>query len=213
MQSRGAGDGPAGSRALAQYRWRASHYDAELAAFSLLRRDAVAQLRLRPGDSVIDVGCGTGLSFDDLEQGVGPAGRITGVEPSPDMLALARQRVARHGWRNVALAPGFAARARLRGKADAALFMFTHDVMQDAASLDHVLAHLRPDARVVAAGLRWAPPWSWPVNGFVLLAALYSVSSLQGLGHPWQQLQARLAAIEVQPALCGSMYIASGTVA
>jgi hypothetical protein len=38
-------------------------------------------------------------------------------------------------------------------------------------------------------------------------------SSLQGLGRPWQQLQARLAGIEAQPALCGSIYIASGTVA
>jgi demethylmenaquinone methyltransferase/2-methoxy-6-polyprenyl-1,4-benzoquinol methylase len=101
----------------------------------------------------------------------------------------------------------------LRGKAHAALFHFTHDVLRDAAALDHVLAHLRPDARVVAAGLQWAPPWMWATNAFVLAAALYSTSSLEGLSRPWDPLAQRLRDVRVQTAGLGGVFIISGRLA
>jgi cyclopropane fatty-acyl-phospholipid synthase-like methyltransferase len=49
--------------ALEQYRKRAGAYDLELAAFEPIRRMAIERLQLTPGDTVLDVGCGTGLSF------------------------------------------------------------------------------------------------------------------------------------------------------
>ena len=75
------------------------------------------------------------------------------------------------------------------------------------------LAHLKPGARVVASGLQWAPPWMWPTNGFVLLAALYSVTSLEGLGRPWDKLAARLRGVQVDTTLMGGIYICSGVFA
>jgi demethylmenaquinone methyltransferase/2-methoxy-6-polyprenyl-1,4-benzoquinol methylase len=73
-----------------------------------------------------------------------------------------------------------------------------------------VLSHLEPGARVVASGLQWAPLWAWPTNGFVMLAAMYSVTSLEGLGRPWDRLAARLKDVEVQTLMMGGIYIASG---
>jgi demethylmenaquinone methyltransferase/2-methoxy-6-polyprenyl-1,4-benzoquinol methylase len=213
MQTHGGGDGPAGSRALEQYRKRAPVYDAEVAPLAPVRLATIGRLDLRSGDRVIDVGCGTGLSFEELRGRVGARGRVIGVEPVPDMLERARARVARHRWRNVDLVPGFAAEAPLHGKADAALFMFTHDVLRDPSALTHVLAHLRQGARVAAAGLQWAPPWLWPTNFFVLLAALYSVSSLQGMARPWDLLAGQLAGLQVQTTGFGAIYIARGTLA
>ena len=67
------------------------------------------------------------------------------------MIDKARQRVQRHGWRNVTLLCSPAEEARIRGRADAALLHFTHDVMQSDAALDHVLRHLKPGA--TAGGL------------------------------------------------------------
>ena len=116
--------------ALAQYRGRASVYDLELALFEPIRRRAIAQLALRPGDVVLDVGCGTGLSVALLEQGVGSGGRIVGIEQSPEMIAAARQRVRQHHWRNVSLLCAPVEEARIRVTADAALFHFTHDILQ-----------------------------------------------------------------------------------
>ena len=80
-------------------------------------------------------------------------------------------------------------RRRSHTQADAALFHFTHDVLREDAALDNVLAHLKPGARVVATGLQWAPPWMWPTNGFVMAAALYSVTALESLARPWDKLE------------------------
>ncbi|MFC5497693.1 class I SAM-dependent methyltransferase [Caenimonas terrae] len=196
--------------ALEQYHLRAAHYDAELAAFEPLRAEAVALLALQPGERVLDVGCGTGLSFELLERGVGGRGEVVGIEQSPDMLQLARERVAAHGWRNVTLVAAPAEEARVHGKMDAAMFHFTHDVLRAPRALDNVLGHLKPGARVVAVGLQWAPPWAWPANLFVALAALYSISAFEGLGRPWDLLARRLQHFQLHTTLLGGIYVASG---
>lgn len=204
--------GKAGSAAaLEQYRVRARRYDAELFAFEPIRDEAIEQLQIGPGDCVLDVGCGTGLSFDKLHFRVGRIGRIVGIEQCPEMMAQAEERVRSNCWSNVELVLAPAATARIGTMADAAMFHFTHDILRDEASLANVFAHLKPGARVVAAGLQWATPWAWPTNGFVALAALYSTTSLEGLGHPWSRLASRLADFRVQHTLFGGIYIASGT--
>lgn len=202
---------PDPAAALAQYRRRAPCYDLEVAPFEPVRRQAVAALDLQQGATVLDVGCGTGLSFPLLHRRIGAGGHIIGIEPSPDMLARARERVRQHGWDHVRLVCASAAAAQVAGRADAALFHLVHDVLRDEAALANVLRHLKPGARVVATGLQWAPPWLWPANAFVMMAALYSVSSLEGLARPWDKLAPRLADVSVQEVLGGAMFIASGS--
>ena len=208
----GPGRRPDPSRSLAQYRRRADRYDFELLAFEPVRREAIELLQLHPGETVIDVGCGTGLSFGALARGVGAQGRVVGFDPSPEMLARARERVEREGWRQVELLEADAASVPLPEGGDAALFHFTHDVLRDEAAVDHVLAHLREGARVVACGLQWAPPWLPATNLFVWGAALYSVTCLSGLSQPWDLLAARLQAVEVRTRGFGGIFIASGRV-
>ena len=206
----GSGRRPDLSRCVAQYRGRASRYDLELAAFEPLRQDAIALLEVPAGGTVLDVGCGTGLSFAPLKEKVGPRGHIIGIDPSPDMLTQARIRVGRQRWSGITLLAATAANAPLQGRADAALFHFTHDVLRDPASLDHVFAHLRPGASVVATGLQWAPSWLPLTNLFVLGAAMYSVTCMTGLGKPWDLLAERLTDLQVRTIPWAGMYIASG---
>lgn len=196
--------------ALEQYRKRAGAYDLELAAFEPIRRQAVARLELREGDTVLDVGCGTGLSFALIQRVIGPQGRIVGIEQSPDMLAKARARVARHAWSNVVLLNASADLATIPCQADGALFHFTHDILMNDDAIGNVVASLRPGARVVAAGLQWAAPWAWATNLFVLAAAMHSVTSLQGLGQPWSRLEHQVGKLEVSSSLMGGVYVASG---
>ncbi len=49
-------------------------------------------LALRPGEHVLDAGCGTGLLVQELAIAVGPEGRVVGIDNSLDMLDLATKR-------------------------------------------------------------------------------------------------------------------------
>ena len=197
--------------ALAQYRRRASYYDAELALFEPARRAAVARLGLRPGEVVLDLGCGTGLSLEPLRRDVGPRGHIVGVEQCAEMIARAEARVREHGWRNVTLIQASSEDAAIGRRADAALFHFTHDILREPQAIANAIDSLRPGARVVACGLQWASAWAWPLNLFVLGAALHSVTSLAGLSQPWSLLAARLDGLRVEPLMGGAVFLASGT--
>jgi SAM-dependent methyltransferase len=203
---------PNRSAALRQYRSRARIYDFELALFEPVRQRAIDLLRLKSGDRVLDVGCGTGLSFTALEGLVGAGGAIVGIEQSPEMLELARTRAAENNWRNVTLIPASVEDAAIPIAADAALFHFTHDIMRTGNAIANVVSHLRPGARVVAAGLKWAPIRTMPLNLFVWNAALRSTSTLEGLARPWSNLEALVPGLEVEQMLGGTVYVASGIV-
>jgi demethylmenaquinone methyltransferase/2-methoxy-6-polyprenyl-1,4-benzoquinol methylase len=103
------------------------------------RLQAVRALGLRPGATVVDVACGTGLNFSLLEQEIGPNGRIVGVDLTDAMLAQARQRIETNGWRNVSLV-----------QADAAEFDFPTKV--DAILSTYALSHVPDCGDVIAHG-------------------------------------------------------------
>jgi phosphatidylethanolamine/phosphatidyl-N-methylethanolamine N-methyltransferase len=82
----------------AAYRRYASVYDALFGPVLQPGRKAVLQaLKCRPGERVLEVGVGTGLSLPLYP----PYVRITGIDLSSEMLAKARSRVERRGLENV----------------------------------------------------------------------------------------------------------------
>ncbi|MFB7408409.1 class I SAM-dependent methyltransferase [Streptomyces sp. NPDC056202] len=50
---------------------------------------AVQELGLRPGDAVLDAGCGTGRALTPLRAAVGPSGTVLGADLTPEMLERA----------------------------------------------------------------------------------------------------------------------------
>src|SRR6516225_7562814 len=54
-----------------------------------------ATANLRPGEVVVDLGCGGGLDVFLAAAKVGPSGRAIGIDMTPEMLALARQNAAK----------------------------------------------------------------------------------------------------------------------
>ena len=64
------------------------------------RKRAVDALALKSGDTVVEVGCGTGLNFGLLRNKVGPEGRIIGIDLTFEMLSEAKKRLEVNGWEN-----------------------------------------------------------------------------------------------------------------
>lgn len=203
--------GPDRELALERYRRHAAGYDASAQRTMRLRTRTIARLELQPGQTVLDVGAGTGLSFALLRDGVGPAGRVVGVELSPEMGALARRRIEREGWRNVVLEQAAIEEAELPETIDAVLFNYTHDVLRSPAALAHIFARVRPGARVAVAGMRYVSWWLAPVNLYVLFAAHPYMTTFEGLGRPWSHLEAYLDGFATEPTLFGTGYIGWGT--
>ncbi|MBT2441870.1 methyltransferase domain-containing protein [Streptomyces sp. ISL-36] len=68
---------------------RAAGWDARFPDDGPAYAAAVADLGLRPGDAVLDAGCGTGRALPPLREAVGPTGTVIGADLTPEMLAEA----------------------------------------------------------------------------------------------------------------------------
>lgn len=197
--------------ALEKYSALAPSYERRTAFTARHRHRAVELLSLSPGESVVDVACGTGVNFPLLERHLGPTGRIVGVDISPEMLARARERADRNHWENVTLIEGTVEHADLEGLFDAALFSLTHDVLQSPAAVARVVGSLRAGGRVASFGAKWAPRWLLPVNLAVRLISRRYVTTLENLDRPWAELERLIPDLNVKSVVLGGGYLASGT--
>ncbi len=82
--------------------WWAPLYDActwlvSFGSVSGIRRSTVKAARLKAGEAVLDVGCGTGDLTLRAARRVGAEGRAAGIDASPDMVKIARRKAARKG--------------------------------------------------------------------------------------------------------------------
>ena len=56
--------------------------------------------RIRPGERVIDVACGTGVLACAAAERVGSSGTVVGLDPNAEMLAVARRKNSSVQWRD-----------------------------------------------------------------------------------------------------------------
>jgi SAM-dependent methyltransferase len=201
-------DGPAARRPA--YREHACSYDRRTGAFQSYRRAVVEALPVGRGQVVLDVGSGTGLCSGLLQDKVGPQGGVVGIEESPEMAAVARERIADEGWRNVTVLESPAEVAEIPVTADAALFCAVHDILQSPDALRNVMTKLRPGAWVAAGGGKWAAPWMVGVNLQARMLHAPFVRSFEGFGRPWSHLEPLLEDVHVRELALGSGYIVTG---
>ncbi len=78
----------------------ARRYDLLVGVLTLGREQALRRMtadlaRLQPGETVLEVGCGTGSLALVAKRRVGEAGRVAGIDPAPQMIARARSKATR----------------------------------------------------------------------------------------------------------------------
>jgi len=206
-------DDPISARSLEKYRKRAAGYDATCGPTWSIRERTIDALQLQPGQRVLDVGCGTGLSLPLLCAGVGETGRIYGLDQSPEMLAIARRRVGEYGWANVQLMEAAAQHLSLPEPLDALLFHYTHDVLRSPAAVSRLLACARPQARVAIAGIKYFQGWLTPLNPWVYFKN-YGYNGAPGdLSWRWDRIVPFLEDWQMTPTQFGMGYIGVGRVA
>ncbi len=105
---------------------------------------------IRPGENVVDVGCGAGIDSLIAASQTGPAGEVVGVDMSRDMLEKARQSAAEAGRSNVEFREGYGEELPVEdGRADVIISNGALNLMPDkAAALGEMYRILKPGGRL-----------------------------------------------------------------
>lgn len=106
------------------------HVSRSIPGIAGLRERTAEALDLELGDTVIEMGCGTGANLASLREQVGPEGSVVGVDFSAGVLDRARTHIEREGWENVHLVRGDATQVPLQG-ADAVVGTFVVGMFAD----------------------------------------------------------------------------------
>ena len=193
---------PTQERLIETYRKKAKHYNFVSRLYPVpgypqraQRLQAVRALGLRPGDTVVDMACGTGLNFPLLQSVVGPGGRIVGVDLTDAMLARAQDRVKANGWGNVSLVQADAAGFDFPAGVSAILSTYA---MTQVPGCAQAIAH---GAAALSGGGRWVildlkvpgntPRWLAQV-GTATVRPFAAIDEWM-LRRPWEAIRAAMA--------------------
>lgn len=167
-----------------------------------LRRAAVDLVGPQPGDTVVEMGCGSGANLPLFRERVGSEGRVIGVDFSPGVLQVAADRVDREGWENVHVVRGDATEPPLGSGNDnrsvdclfaslvVGMFGDPAEVVDDWASL------VGPGGRLGVMDLaRSSVPRARPLNGlFRRFVTTANPRSVRQSTSPLASLDRRVAA-------------------
>lgn len=203
----------------AVYQKRAATYELAVYGCYLLgfpigryRRLAIQALDPRPGNTIVEIGCGTGMNFPLLQAKVGPTGKILGVDISEAMLERAKKRIDDAGWKNVELVLASGADYRFPERIDGIL---ATGVLTYEPDYDKVIER---GAKALVTGRHWVVfdykmPTGWFrhfVFLFVWIFSSFGISKALFERAPWESIKRHLRNPRIEEFYFGLLFIASG---
>jgi ubiquinone/menaquinone biosynthesis C-methylase UbiE len=201
------------------YRRRAKNYDLAAKLYNLVgfridsyRELAIDSLHLKLGDTVVDIGCGTGANFSRLRERVGQDGKIIGVDSTDAMLTKVRQRVAQRRWRNVELVQRDAAAYQFPGKVDGVISTFA---IIYVAEFDDVIRRgsraLNGGGRLVVLDFKLPNRWISRLAPLAVVDTLpWGLSKELASRHPWESIAKYMKPMPMRERYGGFVFIAVG---
>ena len=173
---------------------------------------AVDAAGIEPGDTVVDLACGTGLTFQRILDRAGAHGRLIGVDLTAAMLERAAERVARHGWNNVelvqsdlaefAIPPGV---QRIVSTAGLTLVPEYDRVIADAADA------LAPGGRLVIYDFKIPADWpEWRITIQMRIRARFGQTRDLEDRRPWESVATRFPIHSMEELYGGLAFLSVG---
>ena len=205
------------------YRKRAANYDFTANLYYLFgyrewsyRQIAVKALNLQPGDTILELACGTGINFPLFQDYIGSTGRIIGVDLTDAMLEQAQKRVAKQGWDNVTLIQHDASTFQIPSQVNAIFSSFALSIFPDTEKvLANIASSLPLNGRLVLLELQIPTFWpSWIASAAVTLMKPFAITDDWVVRRPWETIRntvnGLLDNVEVTERFFGLTYIISG---
>jgi ubiquinone/menaquinone biosynthesis C-methylase UbiE len=201
------------------YQKRAGLYDFSANLYYLIgirefayRRIAVEALKLEYGDTVVEIGCGTGLNFRFLRDRVGAEGKIIGVDLTAEMLSAAGRRIERNQWTNIELLQSDAGAYAFPENVDGIISTFAITLVEEYDKIiKRGAAALSPGKRLAVLDFKLPANWPlWLIRFFVILTRPFGVTPDLADRHPWESVKRYLDLKEFNSFYFGSIYVAAG---
>jgi S-adenosylmethionine-diacylgycerolhomoserine-N-methlytransferase len=114
------------------------------------REEILNDLRLRPGETVVEVGCGAGQNLDGILYRIRSSGRVLAIDNSAPMVERCERRVRDRGWKNVEIVDTEYGNTPLTdGKADVVLMSYSLSMIPAWQQvLECATAELKPGGRI-----------------------------------------------------------------
>ncbi|MBI2511357.1 MAG: class I SAM-dependent methyltransferase [Opitutae bacterium] len=180
---------PVAVRARTVYHAAADCYDLPALSFwERFGRATVERLKLKPGQHVLDVCCGSGASAIPAAEAVGAEGSVLAVDLAPGLLALGRRKAAARGLAQIEFREGdFSALAEPSRSFDAVVCVFGIFFMPDmAGAVRGLWNYVRPGGQLAIA--TWGPRVFEPANSIFWDAVREVRPELFKDFNPWDRI-------------------------
>ncbi|MBX3279004.1 MAG: methyltransferase domain-containing protein [Acidobacteria bacterium] len=154
--------------------------------------EVVAQMELRPTDTVADIGAGTGYFTFRISRRV-PQGKVYAVDIQPEMLAIVAERRKQLGLNNVLTVLGTDRDVRLPDDSIDAVLMVDayHEFAWPREMMASIHRSLRPGGRVILVEYRGEDP-AVPIKRLHKMTVAQARRELEAAGFAWKQTKSFL---------------------
>lgn len=176
------------------------------------------RFHLQPGDTVLDLACGTGLNLPFLARKVGPEGRVICLDLSESMLELARRRARENQWHNVLFVHDDAQTFRLEplgiSRVDGIIITYAVPLIANHVhAIVNAIGYLKDGGRLVTTS--YCPPkGEFKKQLFRIIHRFYTMrghlTAMDFERKPWTTMQEHMKTVRVESRFFGFRYLAWG---